>query len=122
MLDFDAINDACVIERRCDRRIDSLDFHLNYMFSIDLGCKLEDKDLTIAELWEEGCAGIVELEEIGSLALLRVFFDDDERVTELYARFGGEIKPADTRDWVAFAHEYFGAADKLSHCLLQPSR
>jgi ribosomal protein L11 methyltransferase len=76
------------------------------MFSIDLGCKLEDKDLTIAELWEEGCAGIVELEEIGSLALLRVFFDDDERVVELHARFGGEIKPADTRDWVAFAHEY----------------
>ena len=25
---------------------------------------------------------------------------------DLHSRFGGEIKPADTRDWVAFAHEF----------------
>ncbi len=37
---------------------------------------------------------------------LRVFFDDDTRQSELQSRFGGEIEPADTRDWVAFAHEY----------------
>ncbi len=73
------------------------------MFSIDLGCKPEDKDLTIAELWEAGCAGIVELDDSANL---RVFFDDDARVTDLQSRFGGEIAPADTRDWVAFAHEY----------------
>ena len=72
------------------------------MFSIDLTCKQEDQDLTIAELWEAGCTGIVELEE----SQLRVFFDDDARAAELQSRFGGEIKPADTRDWVAFAHEY----------------
>jgi ribosomal protein L11 methyltransferase len=72
------------------------------MFSIDLACAPEDKDLTIAELWEEGCTGIVELDDAG----LRVFFDDDGRAAELQSRFGGEIKPADTRDWVAFAHEY----------------
>jgi ribosomal protein L11 methyltransferase len=73
------------------------------MFSIDLACAPEDKDLTIAELWEAGCTGIVELDENVSL---RVFFDDDARGAELQSRFGGEIKPADTRDWVAFAHEY----------------
>ena len=71
------------------------------MFSIDIECAQEDRDLTIAELWEAGCTGIVELD-----AALRVFFDDDARQPELQARFGGEIKPADTRDWVAFAHEY----------------
>ncbi len=35
-----------------------------------------------------------------------MFFDDDARATSLQSRFGGEIKPADTRDWVAFAHEF----------------
>lgn len=57
--------------------------------------------MTVAELWEAGCAGIVEQEDT-----LRAFFDDDARQAELQARFGGEISPADTRDWVAFAHEY----------------
>jgi ribosomal protein L11 methyltransferase len=77
------------------------------MFSIDLDCSQEDstqeaKDLLVAELWEAGCSGIVELGETG----LRVFFDDDARQSELLARFGGEAEPADTRDWVEFAHEY----------------
>jgi ribosomal protein L11 methyltransferase len=78
------------------------------MFSIDLACTPEDKDLTIAELWEAGCSGIIELDkvELDESGLLRVFFDDDARQSELHARFGGDIKPADTRDWVAFAHEY----------------
>jgi ribosomal protein L11 methyltransferase len=72
------------------------------MFLIDIDCLEEDKDLTIAEVWEAGCTGIVELEEGG----IRVFFDDDTRQADLQSRFGGEIKSADTRDWVAFAHEY----------------
>lgn len=71
------------------------------MFSIDLECAQEDREIAIAELWEAGCAGIVEFEE-----KLRAFFDDDDRQSELQSRFGGEIQPADTRDWVAFAHEY----------------
>src|SRR3984885_15273307 len=73
------------------------------MFSIDLACTPEDKDITIAELWEAGCSGIIELDDERRV---RVFFDDDSRQSELQSRFGGEIKPADTRDWVAFAHEY----------------
>jgi ribosomal protein L11 methyltransferase len=103
MLDFDAIHGARVIERRGDRSVYTLDFHLTYMFSIDITCAPEGKDLTIAELWEAGCTGIIEVDDIASL---RVFFDDDARADALQSRFGGEIKPADTRDWVAFAHEY----------------
>ncbi len=76
------------------------------MFSIDLDCTQEDKDLTIAELSDAGCTGIIELEESADFARLRAFFDDDARQSELQARFGGEVKPADTRDWVAFAHEH----------------
>jgi len=77
------------------------------MFSIDLSCTPEDKDLTIAELWEAGCTGVIELDnaEVRD-AGIRVFFDDDARAIDLQSRFGGEIKPADTRDWVAFAHEF----------------
>jgi ribosomal protein L11 methyltransferase len=78
------------------------------MFSIDIICMQEDegrsKDIMIAELWEAGCTGIVELDD--PAGGLRVFFDDDARADGLQSRFGGEIKPADTRDWVAFAHEY----------------
>jgi ribosomal protein L11 methyltransferase len=73
------------------------------MFSIDLACAPEDKDITIAELWEAGCSGIIVLDDERRV---RAFFDDDSRQSELQSRFGGEIKPADTRDWVAFAHEY----------------
>jgi ribosomal protein L11 methyltransferase len=76
------------------------------MFSIDLDCTPEDKDLKIAELWEEGCTGIIELEDTPLKSRLRVFFDDDGRLPALLSRFGGESQPADTRDWVAFAHEY----------------
>lgn len=76
------------------------------MFSIDLDCTQIDKDLTIADLWEAGSTGIVEVEDWDDIARLRAFFDDDARQAELQARFGGEIQPADNRDWVAFAREY----------------
>jgi len=72
------------------------------MFSIDLNCTQADKELTIAELWEAGSSGIVELDDVH----LRAFFEDDNQASDLQSRFGGEIKPADNRDWVAFAHEY----------------
>jgi ribosomal protein L11 methyltransferase len=76
------------------------------MFSIDLDCRQADKETTIADLWEAGSTGIIELEDRDDLARLRAFFDDDARQQELLARFGGEAQPADTRDWVAFAREH----------------
>ena len=76
------------------------------MFSIDLVCPQSEKDLIIAELWETGSSGIVEVEDKDDSSRLRAFFDDDSRQADLLGRFGGEATPADTRDWVAFAHEY----------------
>ncbi len=58
--------------------------------------------MAIADLWEAGCTGIVELND----DVIRVFFDDDARQAGLLTRFGGEAAPADLRDWVAFAREY----------------
>jgi len=76
------------------------------MFSIDLECRQSDKDTTIADLWEAGCSGIIEVQDREDAACLRVFFDDDDLQPELLRRFGGEASPADTRDWVAFAREH----------------
>ncbi|HXE62631.1 MAG TPA: 50S ribosomal protein L11 methyltransferase [Bryobacteraceae bacterium] len=76
------------------------------MFSIDLECPQGAKELRIAELWECGCTGIVELDDTSEAARMRAFFDDDKLVLELQSRFGGEAQPADTRDWVAFAREH----------------
>jgi len=58
--------------------------------------------MAVADLWEAGCTGIVELNDDA----IRVFFDDDARQADLIAQFGGEAAPADLRDWVAFAHEF----------------
>jgi ribosomal protein L11 methyltransferase len=71
------------------------------MFSIDIECAQDDREILIAEIFEAGSTGIVELDDS-----LRAFFDDDARASELQSRFGGEVKAADTRDWVAFAHEF----------------
>ena len=76
------------------------------MFSIDLECPPEVKDIRIAELWEAGSTGIVELPDSGGVACMRAFFDDDLLAAPLHERFGGEVHPADTRDWVAFAREH----------------
>lgn len=76
------------------------------MFSIDLTCSPEAKDLAIADLHEAGCSGIIELEDRADSSVLRAFFDDDGRRPEIESRFGGEVRPADLRDWVAFAREH----------------
>jgi ribosomal protein L11 methyltransferase len=77
-----------------------------YMFSIDLDCAQDAKDLLIADLWEAGCLGVVELEDRPATARVRVFFGDDVSEAEIAGRFGGTPEPADNRDWVAFAREH----------------
>lgn len=76
------------------------------MFSIDLDCKQAAKDITIADLWESGSTGIIEVADTPETASLRAFFDDDSLAPDLLSRFGGVFTPADTRDWVAFARQH----------------
>lgn len=76
------------------------------MFSLELECAQAEKEMVIADLWEAGSSGIVELEDRSAAACLRAFFDDDSLRPALHTRFGGELKDADTRDWVAFAREH----------------
>jgi ribosomal protein L11 methyltransferase len=73
------------------------------MITIELDCEEEAKDLLIAELWEERCAGITELDG-GLLA----FFKEDARGPELEARFAANyprVRPVDDEDWLAIARE-----------------
>jgi ribosomal protein L11 methyltransferase len=68
------------------------------MFSIELECKPEEKDLIIAELWEHGCAGITEIGD----TRLRAFFAAAS--PELRAWFPGTWEQENEQDWIAMAH------------------
>jgi ribosomal protein L11 methyltransferase len=71
------------------------------MYSVELECEPEEKDLIIAELWEHGCAGITELTETS----LRAFFAaDSAEVRAALDPFGARWERVEERDWVAMAH------------------
>lgn len=70
------------------------------MFSLEIECDPEDRDLLIAELWEQGSAGIAEL----SSNRVRAFFDGDRRA--LLARYPGSVlREEEDRDWVQSARD-----------------
>src|SRR5690349_21597906 len=64
----------------------------------------DEKDLLIAELWEQGSAGMVEL----SQSRLRAFFEDDadrRALLERFAMFDPAPRAEEDRDWIAFSRE-----------------
>ncbi len=71
------------------------------MFSLDLECMQDNREMLIAELWEQGSSGIIELDN----GQVRAFFDDDGEAGRLTAQFGGTAAAADERDWVALAQD-----------------
>jgi ribosomal protein L11 methyltransferase len=72
------------------------------MFSLEIDFHPEDRDLLIAELWEHGSAGIVELSERS----VRAFFEDGtDRATLLRLFPGATLRVEEERDWVASARE-----------------
>src|SRR5215467_4198156 len=67
------------------------------MFSLEIDCDPEDRDLLIAELWEHGSAGIVEL----APNRVRAFFEDNENRDALLRLFpGSRLRVEEDRDWV----------------------
>src|SRR5215831_2815552 len=78
------------------------------MFSLEIECDPDDRDLLIAELWEHGSEGIVEL----SPDTVRAFFDDSADRRALRSQFpGAREREEEQRDWVQSARD-----------LLQPMR
>ncbi len=72
------------------------------MFSLEIECDPEDRDLLIAELWEQDSAGIVEL----SSDRVRAFFEDSADRDELLRLFPGSVwRKEEQRDWVQSAHD-----------------
>ncbi len=72
------------------------------MFSLEIECDPQDRDLLIAELWEQGSAGIVELDD----SRVRAFFEEAagrERLLGMYP--GAALRIEEQRDWVASARE-----------------
>jgi ribosomal protein L11 methyltransferase len=72
------------------------------MFSLEIECDPEDRDLLIAELWEQGSAGIVEL----SNAQVRAFFEASADSSALAALYPGSVLRVEAeRDWVQAARD-----------------
>jgi ribosomal protein L11 methyltransferase len=70
------------------------------MFSLEIECDADDLELLIAELWEQGSAGIVEL----SPRRVRAFFERDRKA--LLARYpGATLRDEEDRDWVQSARD-----------------
>jgi ribosomal protein L11 methyltransferase len=72
------------------------------MFSMEIDCDPEDRDLLIAELWELGTAGVVELDQ----QRVRAFFGSEADFTALAERFpGAPRRDEEPRDWVRAAQD-----------------
>jgi ribosomal protein L11 methyltransferase len=74
------------------------------MFSLELESDDAAKDILIADLWQQGTAGIVETELPGGRWLLRAFFDseaDADSLLRLFAAQGPRLTSHPPRDWVS---------------------
>jgi ribosomal protein L11 methyltransferase len=72
------------------------------MFSLEIPSPSHDRDLLIAELWEQGSAGIIEIDS----RRVRAFFEDSADRDALLARYpGSEWRMEEDRDWVEAARE-----------------
>jgi ribosomal protein L11 methyltransferase len=72
------------------------------MFSLEIECHPDDRDLLIAELWEHEVAGIVEL----TPDRVRAFFEDSADRNALRRLFpGAGFRVEESRDWVQSARD-----------------
>ncbi len=74
----------------------------SHMFSLEIDCEPDDRDLLVAELWEQGVAGIVEL----TPRRVRAFFEDSSDRSALRRMYpGAEFRVEEVRDWVQSARD-----------------
>jgi ribosomal protein L11 methyltransferase len=72
------------------------------MFSLEIECDPDDRDLLIAELWEQGSAGIVEL----NARRVRAFFEDPidrDALMRMYP--GAGLRVEQQIDWVQWSRD-----------------
>ena len=72
------------------------------MYSLEIELDPDDRDMLIAELWENGSAGIVEL----SASRVRAFFEDRGDRRAMLLRYpGSAVREEEERDWVQSARD-----------------
>jgi ribosomal protein L11 methyltransferase len=72
------------------------------MFSLEIDCAPDRLDLLIADLWEQGCAGITEIDG----GRLRAFFEDAADRKLLCERYpGAVVREEEEHDWVQSARD-----------------
>lgn len=87
------------------------------MFSLEIDCDPEDRDLLIAELWEQGSSGIVEL----NAGTVRAFFEDASPKAKLISLFpGSRPRQEEERDWVQSARDLLQPMEVGRHFYLVP--
>jgi len=87
------------------------------MFSLEIECDADDRDLLIAELWEQRSAGIVELDA----RHVRAFFDDSAERDALFELFpGATYRVEEQRDWVQSARDLLQPMEVGSRFFLAP--
>lgn len=87
------------------------------MFSLEIECDPDDRELLIADLWDHHSAGIVEL----SSARVRAFFEDTEDRSELMQLFpGSTIRIEENRDWVQSARDLLQPMEVGARFFLAP--
>ncbi len=90
------------------------------MFFLNVSCRADEKDLLIAELWDNGSTGIVESDQPGGFYRLRAFFENDSGADVLTAKFGGVREAAEDRNWVESAREMLQPTPVGSRFFLVP--
>ena len=73
------------------------------MFSLEIECDPDDRDLLIAELWEQDSAGIVELEPARACARFSRTPPTRDELRMLFP--GSSFRNEEDRDWVQSAHD-----------------
>jgi ribosomal protein L11 methyltransferase len=87
------------------------------MFSLEIECDPGDRDLLIAELWEQRSAGVVELDA----RRVRAFFDDGASRDALLGLFpGASWRVEDERDWVQSARDLLQPMEVGARFFLAP--
>jgi ribosomal protein L11 methyltransferase len=87
------------------------------MFSLEIECDPDDRELLIAELWDHHSAGIVEL----SNARVRAFFEDTEDRSGLVRLFpGAKMRIEENRDWVQSARDLLQPMEVGARFFLAP--
>lgn len=72
------------------------------MFSLEIDCDPDERDMLIAELWEQGSAGIVELNPV----TVRAFFEDGANYHALLDLYpSARRREEEQRDWVQSARD-----------------